>query len=100
MNTDDRIKRYTELHKTDPGKAKIFLEENRSDKRFVAIVNLYNEILPALLKQKDYWIDSLNSAMQETDPSIQVALIDSVKEEVCHRAIKEIEKKRERDGAN
>jgi len=50
VDTRDRIRRYKSLLALDASGAERFLAENKTDAKFVAIVKLHSELVPALVQ--------------------------------------------------
>ncbi len=57
MHTRELLQEHRKLEKTDPAAAQALLETNKSNELFVSLVQLRNEILPAIIKMFSAVID-------------------------------------------
>ncbi len=57
MHTRELLPEHRKLEKTDPAAAQALLETNKSNELFVSLVQLRNEILPAIIKMFSAVID-------------------------------------------
>lgn len=74
----EKLRKYLELREQDPLQAQRFLNENLHDEIFAACADVYNNLIPAFLKAVRESSGSINSAINEEDPKIREAMIESV----------------------
>lgn len=73
-----KIQRYHQLEKSDPVELLEFLDQNKHDARLMAIIDMHQRIVPAFKKAGREYLDDINAALAEDDPTIQKAMLDSV----------------------
>ena len=76
---------YRDLLQIDAEAAKKFREDNSHDERFETLMQLHDEMVPAMCAQKDFYLSRTNAAMQEEDPEIRAALLESARIEMAAR---------------
>jgi hypothetical protein len=92
MTPIELLGEYNRLYAENPDMAAAFVESNKDNKLFYSVIQLLEQVVPALCAQKQFMVDGVTSALVEDDRKIREALMDHVKIETSARVMDQLKK--------